>query len=270
MGRRIGIVAGSGRFVAAAVSDLRRSGFRPIVLGIEGETRPGVKRAAEVFVLVKPGEIGKALTFFKDNEVAEIMLLGKVRPDVVFRPDFMDAKARKLLREIKERSATSLLEAAFGFLEASGLRVLNPASLLESYFCRPGVLTRKTPSSNLLRDIDFGLRMARQTADLEIGQTLVVKAGSIVAVEGIEGTDMTIRRGGLLAGPGFVVVKAARTAQDLRIDVPAVGLDTVKTLVRAGGAALGIEAAKVAFYQREAAVVLADAHGAAIVTRALG
>jgi len=270
MGRRIGIVAGSGRFVAVAVSDLRRAGLRSIVLGIEGETRPGVKRAAEVFAMVKPGELGKALAFFKDNEVTEIMFLGKVRPGVVFRPDLMDAEARKLLRGVKERSATSLLEAAFGFLEASGLRVLNPASLLESYFCRPGVLTRKIPSANLLRDIDFGLRMARRTADLEIGQTLVVKGGSIVAVEGIEGTDMTIRRGGRLAGPGFVVVKAARTSQDMRLDVPAVGLDTVKTLVRAGGAALGFEAAKVAFFQREAAVALADARGAAIVARALG
>jgi DUF1009 family protein len=270
MGRRIGIIAGSGRFVAAAVSDLRHAGLRPFVLGIEGETRPGVKRAADLFAVVKPGELGKALAFFKDNEVAEIMLLGKVRPGLVFRPDLLDAETRKLLKGVQERSATSLLEAAFGFLEASGLRVLNPASLLESYFCRPGVLTRKIPSSNLLRDIDFGLRLARQTADLEIGQTLVVKAGSIVAVEGIEGTDMTIRRGGRLAGPGFVVVKAARTTQDMRIDVPAVGLDTVKTLVRAGGAALGLEAAKVAFFQREAAVALADAHGAAIVIRALG
>jgi DUF1009 family protein len=270
MGRRIGIIAGSGRFAAAAVSELRRAGFRPAVLAIEGETRPGVKRAADVFAVVKPGELGKALAFFKENEVAEIMLLGKVRPDVVFRPDLMDAKARKLLRGVKERSARALLEAAFGFLEASGLKVLNTASLLEPNFCRPGVLTRKIPSSNLLRDIDFGLRMARRTADLEIGQTLVVKDGSVVAVEGIEGTDMTIRRGGRLAGPGFVVVKAARTNQDLRIDVPAVGLDTVKALVRAGGAALGLEAAKVAFFQREAAVALADAHGAAVVIRALG
>ena len=270
MGRRIGIVAGSGRFVAAAVSDLRRSGLCPVVLGIDGETRPGVKRTAEVFAAVKPGKLGKALAFFKKNEVSEIMFLGKVRPSVVFRPDLMDAETRKLLRGVKERSATALLEAAFGFLEAGGLKILNPGSLLESHFCRPGVLTRKILSPDVLGDIDFGLRMARRLADLEIGQTLIVKGRSIVAVEGIEGTDVTIRRGGRLAGPGFVVVKAGRTAQDMRLDVPAVGLDTVRALVRSGGAALGLEAAKVAFFQREAAVALADAHGAAIVVRALG
>jgi DUF1009 family protein len=269
MGRRIGIVAGSGRFVATAVSDLRRRGLRSVVLGIEGKTRPEVKKTAEVFAAVMPGEIGKALAFFKDNDISEIMFLGKVEPGVIFKPQFLDADARKLLRGISGRSAPAILEAVFGFLEAGGLKVLNPASLLESYFCSPGVLTRMTPSPDTLGDVDFGLRIARRIADLEIGQTLVVKSGSIVAVEGIEGTDIAIRRGGRLAGPGFVVVKAGRTAQDLRIDVPAVGLDTVRTFVRAGGAALGIEAAKVAFFQRDAAVALANAHGAVIVARAL-
>jgi DUF1009 family protein len=261
MGRRIGIIAGSGRFVGAAVSDLRRGGIHSVVLGIEGETRPGVKRVAEVFTAVKPGELGKVLAFFRENEVSEIMFLGKLRPDAVYRPELMDATARKLLKRLKERSATALLEAVFAFLRANGFGVLNPASLLESHFCGPGVLTRKIPSSAELADIDFGLN---------VGQTLVVKDRSIVAVEGIEGTDMAIRRGGRLAGPGFVVVKAGRTSQDMKIDLPAVGLDTVRTLIRAGGTALGFESAQVAFFQREAAIRLADAHDVVIVVRASG
>jgi DUF1009 family protein len=122
----------------------------------------------------------------------------------------------------------------------------------------------------VLKDIDFGLGIARRAADLEIGQTLVVKDGAVVAVEGMEGTDRAIQRGGRLAGPGFIVVKAGRTSQDMRLDLPAVGLDTIKTLLRAGGAALGIEAVKVAFFQRQAAVGLADAQGASIVVRAMG
>jgi DUF1009 family protein len=270
MGRRIGIIAGSGRFVGAAVSDLRRGGIHSVVLGIEGETRPGVKRVAEVFTAVKPGELGKVLAFFRENEVSEIMFLGKLRPDAVYRPELMDATARKLLKRLKERSATALLEAVFAFLRANGFWVLNPASLLESHFCGPGVLTRKIPSSAELADIDFGLNVARRIADLEVGQTLVVKDRSIVAVEGIEGTDMAIRRGGRLAGPGFVVVKAGRTSQDMKIDLPAVGLDTVRTLIRAGGTALGFESAQVAFFQREAAIRLADAHDVVIVVRASG
>jgi DUF1009 family protein len=270
MGRRIGIVAGSGRFLAAAISGLRRDGFGCVVLGIEGETSRGVKKSAEVFAAVRPGELGKALAFFKQNEISEIMFLGKIRPEVILQPELLDDKARRLLGRIRQRLPSVLVESVFNLLEASGFKILDPASLLEPFICEPGVLTRKTPSPMMLKMIDAGLRVARRIADLEIGQTLVIRDGSIVAVEGIEGTDRTIRRGARLAGPGFAVVKAGRSTQDMRIDVPAVGLDTVRTFLRAGGAILGLEAGKVAFFQREAAVALADAHGAAIVVRALG
>jgi DUF1009 family protein len=162
-----------------------------------------------------------------------------------------------------------ILDAAFAFLEDQGFKVLSPGPFLASYFCRPGVLTKATPTRAVLEDIVFGLRIARQAADLEIGQTLVVKGGAVVAVEGMEGTDRAIRRGGRLAGPGFVVVKAGRSSQDMRIDVPAVGLNTVKTLLQAGGVSLGIEARKVAFFQRQEAVFLADSQGVSIVVRAM-
>jgi DUF1009 family protein len=270
MGRGIGIVAGSGRFVAGAVSELCRSGLRCVVLGIEGEFGPGLKSVADAFSSVKPGELGRALAFFKEHQVSEIMLLGKVRPGVVFRRENFDAETWRRLEGVKERSASAILEAAFSFLEAQGLKVLSPGPLLAPYFCGPGVLTRAIPSPAVLKDIDFGLGIARRAADLEIGQTLVVKDGAVVAVEGMEGTDRAIQRGGRLAGPGFIVVKAGRTSQDMRLDLPAVGLDTIKTLLRAGGAALGIEAVKVAFFQRQAAVGLADAQGASIVVRAMG
>jgi hypothetical protein len=269
MGRRIGIIAGSGPFVAPAVSDLRRSGFRTIVLGIEGETRPGVKKSADVFTAVKPGALAKTLAFFKGNDTSEIVFLGKVGPEVIFRKDLLDPQARKLLKKVSERSATALLKAAFGLLEAGGLKVMNPASFLKFHFCSPGVLTRKTPSAEVLADIDFGLRIARRIADMEIGQTLAVKGRAVIAVEGIEGTDRAIRRAGRLVGGGFVVAKAGRTAQDMRFDLPAVGFGTVKTLVHAGGAALGIEAGKVAFFLREEALALADSCGVSIIVRAL-
>lgn len=253
-----------------AVSGLRGRGYNPFILGIEGETRPGVKRHAEVFAVVKPGEVGKAVAFFKSHEISAILFLGKVRPEVIFRPDLMNGTARKLLSRVKERSATGILQVLFRFLEAGGFEVLDPALILKPYFCRPGVLTRKRPSPEGLKDIDFGLKMARRAADLEIGQTLVVKGRSVVAVEGIEGTDQTIRRGARLAGPGFVVVKAGRSAQDTRFDVPAVGLETVRALVRGGGGALALEAGKVAFFQREKAVAMADSHGVAVVVWARG
>ncbi|MEW5902455.1 MAG: LpxI family protein, partial [Acidobacteriota bacterium] len=155
------------------------------------------------------------------------------------------------------------------YIEANGLRVLNPQTLLKSIFCPEGTLTRKKPSLALLQDMDFGLRIARQMADSEIGQAVVVKNQAIVAVEGMEGTDRLIRRGGRLAGPGFVVVKAGRSAQDMRIDLPAVGLDTVRAVIQAGASALGLEASGVAFFQKKEAIELADRHALAIVVRRL-
>jgi DUF1009 family protein len=269
MGRGIGIIAGSGRFVAEAIAGLRRSGLRCAVLGIKGESGPGLKGAADAFLSVAPGELDRAVTFFKSRGVSEILLLGKIRPDVVFGRENFEETAWRRLERVGTRSAPAVLEAAFALLEAQGLKILSPGPLLAPYFCRPGMLTRTDPSPAELRDIDFGLDIAREAADLEIGQTLVVKDRAVVAVEGMEGTDRAILRGGRLAGAGFVVVKAGRTIQDLRVDVPAVGLDTVKTLLRAGGTALGLEAGKVAFFQREAAVSLADARSASIVVRAV-
>jgi UDP-2,3-diacylglucosamine hydrolase len=270
MGRRIGIVAGSGLFVSAAVSELRRRGLRCAVLGIKGESSPGLRAAADSFLSIAPGELGRALAFFKSQGISETLFLGKVRPSVVFRRANFDAETWKRLAGLKEKSPSDLLETVFAWLEAGGIKVVNPRFLLAPHFCRPGVLTRAAPAQAILKDIRLGLKVARQAADLEIGQTVAVKDGVIVAVEDLEGTDRAIRRGGRLAGPGFVVAKAGRTAQDMRIDVPAVGRGTVESLVRAGGAALAIEAGKVAFFQKEEAVSLADSRGVSIVVRAVG
>jgi DUF1009 family protein len=230
----------------------------------------GVEDAADSYLAIRPGELGRALDFFKGLGISEIVLLGKVRPTAVFRRQNFDAPTWERLEGLKKKSAPEILQAVFALLETQGIKVLSPAFLLDPYFCPPGVLTRAVPSPALLRDLDLGLRAARRTADLEIGQTVVVKDGVVAAVEGLEGTDRAIRRGGRLAGPGFVVAKAGRTAQDLRVDVPAIGLDTVQEIVRAGGAALGIESGKVAFFQREESVALADSRGLLIASRDIG
>jgi len=270
MGRGIGIVAGSGPFITGAVSELSRRGYRCVVVGIKGESSSGLVAAADSYIAVRPGELGRALAFFKEKRISEIVFLGKVRPGVVFRRRNFDTQTWKQLEGVGRKSAPDILAAVFELLEAQGIRVLSPEFLLAHHFCRPGVLTRTAPSREVLRDIGFGLRVARRAADLEIGQTVVVKDGVVAAVEGLEGTDRAIRRGGRLAGPGFVVVKAARTSQDMRVDLPAVGLSTVEEAIRAGGAALGIEAAKVAFFQKEEAIALADSRGFSIVVRAGG
>ena len=138
---------------------------------------------------------------------------------------------------------------------------------IESLVCLPGVLTTKKPSSKIRGDIDFGWGIARKLADIEIGQTIVVKEKAVVAVEGMEGTDAAIKRGGMLAGEDTVVIKICRTHQDPRIDLPAVGIHTLNALVAARSRALCLEAKKMPFFQKEESLALANAHGITIIAK---
>jgi hypothetical protein len=269
MGRRIGIIAGAGRFVPAAVADFQKQGMTCVVAGIEGEASRRLAVIAGNFQWIRLTEPSKAAEFLRRNGADEVMLLGKVSPSAVIRSENLDPASRAILMGLRDLSATSVLRAAVVFLESRGLKVLDPREFLDPYLFAAGTLTKAGPTASADADIDFGLPLARRLADLEIGQTMVVRNRAIVAVEGMDGTDATIRRAGKLAGVGFSVVKAGRTSQDMRLDVPAVGLDTVRALVRAGGAALGLDAGKVAFFQRQEAVALADARGVAIVARSL-
>ncbi|MDH7512556.1 MAG: UDP-2,3-diacylglucosamine diphosphatase LpxI [Clostridiales bacterium] len=267
MGERIGILAGQGAFVSWALSELKGQGFACVVAGIEGEAESGLESRADVFEWVKPGDAAQVISFLKSQGVRTVMMLGKVRPGLIFKRSGFDAAAAGLWDKIEEKSPAGIIRAVIEFFEEKGLRVVSPEFLLQPRFCHAGVLTAEQPGVALVEDVDFGLRMAKRLADLEVGQTVIIKEKAIVAVEGMEGTDQTITRGGELAGPGFVAAKAGRTRQDLRIDVPAVGLATVQSLVRAGGAGLGLEAGNVAFFEKEEAIELANAHGLHIVVR---
>ncbi|MBN1222376.1 MAG: LpxI family protein, partial [Candidatus Aminicenantes bacterium] len=161
----------------------------------------------------------------------------------------------------------SLIKTVIGLLEAQGITVLDPSPFLASAFCGEGLLSNRKMTGELETDIDFGWKIARRAADLDIGQTIIVKDRAVVAVEGMEGTDDAIERGGLLAGLGTTVIKVSRTHQDPRIDLPAVGLNTIKAMVTAGCAALCIEADRVPLFQKEEALALADAHNIVILAK---
>ena len=267
MGQRIGIVAGGGRFVPAAIRDFERRGTACVVAGVEGEASRRLVRLASVFQWVNIGGPFEMISFFRANGVDSVLLLGKIRQSTVTGAENSGRDPRRLLAGRADDTATVVLRAAVAFLESQGMRVLDPGALLEPYLCGPGLLTQTRPPAAAEADIDFGLPLARRLADLDIGQTLIVRRRAVVAVEGMEGTDAAVRRGAKIGGAGFSVVKAGRTVQDMKLDVPAVGLDTVRAIVRAGGAALALDAAKVAFFQKSEAVALADRHGLAIVAR---
>lgn len=269
MGGRIGILAGSGKASLLAIAEMKRRGFVCVVAGIEGEAETDLERASETFEWIRPGDIGRGISFFQTQDIKEVMMIGKVRASFIFGKESFDPFAQRLMAGLKEKSPTSILRAVIEAFEKEGIKILDPSPFLQPYFCGEGFLTQISASVQVRENLEFGLRKARQLADLDIGQTLAVKDMAIVAVEGMEGTDETIQRAGKLAGHGFVVAKVSRTQQDMRMDVPAVGLGTVMSLIQAGGIGLGIEAGRVAFFEQEEALPLAEAKGIPIIVRKL-
>jgi DUF1009 family protein len=265
MGRRLGVIAGGGEFPLRAVAEIRRTGAWCAVAGVRGAAAEDLKRTADAFEWVGPTELRKLVDFFRSRDVRDVVLVGKVEHRLV--TGGLDEGLAALVAGLPDLKPTTLLRTVVERLEAEGLSVLDPGFLLRPYLCPAGVLGRVEPTAEVLSDIEFGFPLAKSLADLDIGQTLVVKRRAVVAVEGMEGTDATIRRSFDLAGEGVVVIKVGRTVQDMRLDVPAVGRETVRSLVEARAAALCIEAATTPFFQKEEAVALADGRGLALLAR---
>ena len=265
MGQRIGIIAGSGELPARAAAEALRLGFDVAVAAVRGEADPGIAGTATDLEWFGPGELEVALAFLARRGVVDVLLAGKVGPEAVLRPSPADPAAARVLAAAADLRPARLVGALIGLLEARGFKVLDPTPFLAGGLVPPGVLTRTLPSPAALRDIERGFSVARRLADLDAGQTVVVRDGAVVALEGAEGTDRAILRGGQLAGPGTVAVKVARTDQDPRIDLPGVGLGTVRSLAEARASTLAFEAGRVVLFQKEEALALADAHGIAVV-----
>ncbi len=269
MGNRIGIVAGSGEFPFLIVEEVRKQGLSPVVAGIIGEAGISLKEETDVFEWIDAGNMLGLVSFFKKNGVKEAVFAGKVNPRAVYRKENLDEASQKILAWTQKRVPSALIQTIIEYMKDQGIQIVDPRQFIAHFFCEVGILTATKPSPDVEEDIEFGWKVARSIADLDIGQTAVVKERTIAAVEGIEGTDQAIRRGGQLAGEGTVVVKVSRTFQDPRVDLPAVGLKTIRSLIDAQSRALCFEAQSMPFFQKKESVSLADAHEIAIVARKL-
>jgi DUF1009 family protein len=267
MGTRIGIIAGSGKYPFFILEQAQRRGYTCVVAGIKGETESALEGVSAVFEWFDVDGILEIIPFFKQASVKEIFLAGKIDPRLIFKKKDFGAFSQVLLTQVQDKSPTTLIKAAINLIEASGIKVKDPFEFLSDAFCGEGLLTEKEPSPEAFADIDFGWNAAKKLADSDIGQTVIIKDQVVVALEGIEGTDAVIERGGKLAGEGICCIKVSRSKQDARIDLPAVGLSTVKSLVDAGGKTLCIEAEKIPFFQKEESLKLANANGISIIAK---
>jgi len=260
----VGIIAGRGALPVLAARALRGRGHRVVAVGFDEETRAAVAPEADDYHALRLGQVGRLVRAFRKAGVSSALLLGKVHKAEAltdFRPDL---RALRIWLSLPDRRDDTILHAAVEELAREGIRVEEAGRWLGDLFAPEGRISRRAPDEREAADIAFGMRLAREIGRLDVGQTVVVKQLAPVAVEALEGTDLTIRRGGDVAGPGTVVVKAAKPQQDFRFDVPVVGLETARSVVAARASAIAMEAGRTLFVQREEALALLDRHGVAV------
>lgn len=261
----IGIIAGGGQFPLLFVEAAQKAGRRVLVIAHKGETAPEVADAADDVCWVKLGQLGKVIKFFKSNKVSEAVFLGSITKTQIFRDVLPDLKGLSLWNKIDTKQDDAILRAVAGALEQEGIAVRESTLYLQHLLFPQGILTKARPTKQQLTDIEFGWKNARAIGQLDIGQCVVVRNLTVLAVEAIEGTDAAIRRGGLLAKEKAVVVKVRKPGQDFRFDLPATGLETIMTLRSVKGSVLAVEAGQSLLFDREAMIREANEAGIVVV-----
>ncbi len=264
MAENIGIIAGGGQFPRLVAQQARAAGLGVVICGFQGHTDPDTASCADVFELLHLGQLGRMIGFFKEHHVSRVCMAGSIsKPRALeFRPDW---RAAKLLFSLKKKGDDSLLRAIMADIEKDGIHVVAAVDLAPALRAPEGTLTRRAPTDEEWKDIRYGWPIARAMGAFDIGQCLVVREGMVMAVECLEGTDAALRRGAELGGNGCIAVKMVKPGQDERVDLPSVGLATIRNLVEHHYAVLAIQAGKTLFFDREAALRLADENGLAVV-----
>ena len=270
---RLGLIAGNGAFPFLVLDAARRLGHAVTVIAVEHEASPELAAAAarppsSEFHWVPIGHLGRAIELMRASGVTRAVMAGQVKHTSIFSGAMPDRLLLSVLLRLRSKNTDALISAIADVLRDHGIELLDSTSYLTPLLAGPGVLTARPLTDEERDDLDFGYRMADRVAGLDIGQTIVVKSAAVVAVEAMEGTDEVIARAGRLAGPGTRVVKVAKPDQDMRFDVPVVGLATIEAMRVAGATALSVDAGRALLLDGDEAIRAADAAGICIVGRA--
>lgn len=260
----LGLIAGNGRFPLLVARGARRAGRRVVAVAIREEAAPELASEVDEVHWVGLGQLGACLEALKGAGVREAVMAGQVKHRQIFSGIVPDLKLMGVLARLAFRNTDSLIGGVADALEREGISLLPSTRFLDEELARPGAMTRRSPSREERRDIDYGRRIGKALAGLDLGQTVVVKQCAAVALEAMEGTDEVIRRAGRIAGAGATVVKVAKPRQDMRFDVPVVGDLTLAAMAEAGAATLAVEAGRTLLLEKAAFLREADHLGIAV------
>ena len=259
------MIAGNGRFPFLVLEAARSQGIEMAVIALKEEASPELEALSKRLHWVSLGELSKAIELMQQEGVKHAVMAGQVKHNKIFSAIRPDWKLAKLLFSLPRKNTDSLIGAVAKVLEEEGIELVDSTLFLKPLVPEAGVLTRRAPNEHEAADIEYGLGVARQIAAMDIGQTVVISDRACVAVEAMEGTDETIERAGRFAqGKPLVVVKVSKPKQDMRFDVPVVGLPTVESMKRAGATALALDAGRTLLFERASLIAKADEAGIAI------
>ncbi len=264
--KTLGLIAGIGELPKAVASEAKDKGFHVVAVALEHLADKTLASHVDEIKWVNVGKLGKIIESLKRSGVKKAVMAGKVPKSLLYKGNITpDLRAMKLLFTLKDRSDDSILLAITRELEKDGITLLNTTDFCQNMLTPEGILTGEDVTEDEWKDIRFGWKIAREMGRLDIGQTVVVKGRAVMAVEAIEGTDEAIRRGGFYAHEGAVVVKVSKPHQDLRFDVPVVGLDTLRAMVEVKARVLALEAKKSILLQKKRFLREAEEAGISVV-----
>ena len=264
MGEPLGLIAGNGRFPFLAAAGARRAGRRVIALAIREEAAPELEAAVDEIHWLSLGQLGKAIDVMHRAGVREAVMAGQVKHKQIFSDIVPDLKLVGLLARLAFRNTDSLIGGVAEALAREGITLLPSTAFLADELAQPGAMTRRAPTREERRDVEYGERVARVLAGMDLGQTAVVKGRAAVALEAMEGTDEVIRRAGRIAGAGATVVKVSKPKQDMRFDVPVAGPGTLEAMREAGARVLALDAGRTLIIDRRDFLARADDAGIAV------
>jgi UDP-2,3-diacylglucosamine hydrolase len=265
--KTLGIIAGNGVYPRLLAAAARKAGVARIVAAaFTNETDPGLTEHVDVIEWMRVGQLGRLLKFFRAQKILHAIMAGQIAPRNLFdlHPD---VKALLLIAKLKQRNAESIFAAIADELRKAEVELLPATTFLEDCLAQPGLVAGPKLSGREVEDVDLGWKITKEIARLDIGQTVIVKNGTVLAVEAFEGTNEAIKRGGALASEGAVMVKVAKPNQDMRFDVPVIGLETICIATEVKLRVIAVEAGRTLLLERDAIVDLANRAKITIIAR---
>ena len=263
---KLGLIAGNGQFPLKVLQSARIQNIQVVVAAIKGETFSEIDTFGYPVHWLGLGELGKLIRLFRKEGVGKAIMAGQVKHAQIFGSSLPDLTMMRMLAGLKSKNTDALIGGVSRTLSEAGITVMDSTTLLKPHIVAEGKLTRRGLNRSEKMDVEYGRPIAYRIASMDIGQTIAIRDRAVVAVEAMEGTDSVIQRAGSLANKkSLTIIKVSKPAQDMRFDIPVVGLPTIETMIDSGATALAIDATRTIVFDREQIVALADSHNIAIV-----